>query len=46
VIRTGGEQRLSNYLLWQLASARMVVHAALWPDFDRSAFEAAISARG
>jgi undecaprenyl diphosphate synthase len=46
VIRTGGEQRLSNYLLWQLASARMVVHAALWPDFDRSAFEAAISTRG
>lgn len=46
VIRTGGEQRLSNYLLWQLASARMIVHAALWPDFDRSALEAAITSGG
>lgn len=46
VIRTGGERRLSNYLLWQLAGAQMIVHPALWPDFDRCAFEAAISTRG
>jgi undecaprenyl diphosphate synthase len=43
VIRTGGEHRLSNYLVWQLARAQVVVHPALWPDFDRAAFETAIT---
>jgi undecaprenyl diphosphate synthase len=39
VIRTGGEQRLSNYLLWQVADAELVFRKELWPDFGRSAFE-------
>jgi undecaprenyl diphosphate synthase len=39
VIRTGGEQRISNYLLWQAADADLVFRRELWPDFDRSAFE-------
>jgi undecaprenyl diphosphate synthase len=39
VIRTGGEQRLSNYLLWQAADAELVFRKELWPDFDRGAFE-------
>lgn len=43
VIRTGGEQRLSNYLLWQLAHARMTVRGELWPDFGRDAFRAAVT---
>lgn len=38
VIRTGGEQRLSNYLIWQVANARMVFRDELWPDFTREAF--------
>lgn len=44
VIRTGGEHRLSNYLLWQLATARMIVHGELWPDFGREALARAIGA--
>jgi undecaprenyl diphosphate synthase len=43
LIRTSGEQRLSNYLLWQTASARIVIRDELWPDFDRTAFEAALT---
>jgi undecaprenyl diphosphate synthase len=39
VIRTSGEQRLSNYLLWQAAYAELVFREELWPDFDRAAFE-------
>jgi undecaprenyl diphosphate synthase len=39
VIRTGNEQRLSNYLLWQAADADLVFRRELWPDFDRTAFE-------
>ncbi len=39
IIRTGGDQRLSNYLLWQAADAELVFRRELWPDFDRSAFE-------
>jgi undecaprenyl diphosphate synthase len=39
VIRTGGEQRLSNYLLWQAANAELVFRKEMWPDFDRAAFE-------
>jgi undecaprenyl diphosphate synthase len=42
VIRTSGEQRLSNYLLWQSAYAELVFRAELWPDFDRAAFEDAL----
>ena len=38
VIRTSGEQRLSNYLLWQTAYSELVFRDELWPDFDRSAF--------
>lgn len=34
MIRTGGDKRLSNYLLWQLASARLVFVDTLWPDFS------------
>lgn len=39
VIRTGGEQRLSNYLLWQAAYAELIFRDELWPDFSREAFE-------
>jgi undecaprenyl diphosphate synthase len=39
VIRTGGEQRLSNYLLWQLADAELVFCKELWPDFDCATLE-------
>jgi undecaprenyl diphosphate synthase len=35
IIRTGGEQRTSNFLLWQSAYAEMVFQDVLWPDFDR-----------
>jgi undecaprenyl diphosphate synthase len=42
VIRTSGEQRLSNFLLWQSAYAEFVVMPIYWPDFDRAAFEEAI----
>lgn len=46
VIRTSGEQRLSNYLLWQTAYSEFVVSEELWPDFDRAAFEAALAEYG
>jgi undecaprenyl diphosphate synthase len=36
LIRTSGEQRVSNYLLWQAAYAELVFTSTLWPDFDRS----------
>ena len=39
VIRTSGEQRLSNYLLWQAAYSELVFCDELWPDFSREAFE-------
>jgi undecaprenyl diphosphate synthase len=42
VIRTSGEQRLSNYLLWQTAYSELVFSGVLWPDFDRAAFRAAL----
>lgn len=41
-IRTGGEQRISNFLLWQLAYSELYFTDTLWPDFDRSALERAI----
>jgi len=42
LIRTSGEQRISNYLLWQCAYSELVFRDELWPDFDRSAFEASL----
>jgi undecaprenyl diphosphate synthase len=42
LIRTSGEMRISNYLLWQCAYAEFVFREELWPDFDRDAFEAAL----
>jgi len=39
IIRTGGEQRLSNYLLWQAAYSELVFREEMWPDFSRAAFE-------
>jgi undecaprenyl diphosphate synthase len=42
IIRTSGEQRTSNYLLWQGAYSELVFRDELWPDFTREAFEAAL----
>ena len=42
-IRTGGEQRVSNFLLWQIAYAEIHFTATLWPDFDTQAFDAALA---
>jgi undecaprenyl diphosphate synthase len=39
LIRTSGEQRTSNYLLWQCAYSELVFRDELWPDFDRAALE-------
>ncbi len=39
LIRTSGEQRLSNYLLWQCAYSELIFRDELWPDFGREAFE-------
>jgi undecaprenyl diphosphate synthase len=41
-IRTGGEQRISNFLLWQLAYTELYFTDRLWPDFDQAALEQAI----
>ena len=41
-IRTGGEQRISNFLLWQLAYTELYFTETLWPDFDGVALDAAI----
>ena len=46
LIRTNGEQRLSNYLLWQCAYSELVFADELWPDFDRAAFERALAEYG
>ncbi len=43
IIRTSGEQRLSNFLLWQAAYAEFVFLGCLWPDFDKAEFESALS---
>jgi undecaprenyl diphosphate synthase len=43
IIRTSGERRLSNYLLWQSAYSELVFRDELWPDFDRAAFEASLA---
>lgn len=42
IIRTSGEERISNYLLWQGAYAELVFREELWPDFSRAAFEASL----
>ncbi len=42
-IRTGGEKRVSNFLLWQLAYTELYFTDTLWPDFDRIAFEGALA---
>jgi undecaprenyl diphosphate synthase len=44
IIRTSGEQRISNYLLWQGAYSELVFRDELWPDFSREAFEQSLSA--
>jgi undecaprenyl diphosphate synthase len=43
LIRTSGEQRISNYLLWQCAYSEFVFREELWPDFTREAFQAALA---
>jgi len=43
LIRTSGEMRLSNFLLWQAAYAELVFLEALWPDFDKAAFSEALA---
>ena len=42
-IRTGGEKRVSNFLLWHLAYTELYFTDTLWPDFDRQAFDAALA---
>lgn len=42
-IRTGGEQRISNFLLWQLAYTELYFTETLWPDFDSQAFDLALT---
>jgi len=42
-IRTGGEQRISNFLLWQLAYTELYFTETLWPDFDAAALDEAIA---
>ena len=43
MIRTSGEQRLSNFLLWQAAYAELVFTPTLWPDFDGEHLRAALA---
>ncbi|MDX1499134.1 MAG: polyprenyl diphosphate synthase [Woeseiaceae bacterium] len=43
LIRTGGEQRISNFLLWQLAYAELWFTDVLWPDFEKSHFDEALA---
>jgi undecaprenyl diphosphate synthase len=44
LIRTSGEMRISNFLLWQMAYAEMYITETLWPDFDRLEFHRALTA--
>ena len=44
VIRTGGEHRVSNFLLWQIAYSEFYFTDVLWPDFDELTFEGALNA--
>ncbi len=43
LIRTSGEQRISNFLLWQCAYSELVFSERLWPDFDEAAFDEALA---
>jgi len=43
LIRTSGEMRISNYLLWQIAYSEMIVTPVLWPDFRKEEFRAALA---
>ncbi len=43
IIRTSGEQRLSNFLMWQAAYSELVFVPVLWPDFDKATLEGAIA---
>jgi undecaprenyl diphosphate synthase len=43
LIRTGGEQRISNFLIWQAAYSELYFSDKLWPDFDEAALDAAIA---
>ena len=43
IIRTSGEQRLSNFLIWQAAYSEFVFLPIQWPDFDRGSFAAALA---
>ncbi len=43
IIRTSGEQRMSNYLLWQSAYSELIFRDELWPDYTREAFEATLA---
>jgi undecaprenyl diphosphate synthase len=43
IIRTSGEQRLSNFLMWQAAYSEFVFLPIHWPDFDREAFASALA---
>ena len=45
-VRTGGEQRISNYLLWQLAYTELYFTDTLWPEFDHAALNEAIASFG
>ena len=43
LIRTSGERRISNYLLWQCAYSEFVFRDELWPDFTREAYEESLA---
>jgi undecaprenyl diphosphate synthase len=43
IIRTSGERRLSNYLMWQSAYSELVFRDELWPDFSRKALEESLA---
>jgi undecaprenyl diphosphate synthase len=43
IIRTSGERRLSNYLLWQSAYSELIFRDELWPDFTRTALEESLA---
>jgi undecaprenyl diphosphate synthase len=43
LVRTGGEQRISNFLLWQCAYSELFFSDRLWPDFDEAALDDAIT---
>jgi undecaprenyl diphosphate synthase len=46
LVRTSGESRISNFLLWQIPSARIFFTERTWPDFDAHEFDAALALLG